>query len=178
VVARAQQARVPTIGYVSADRTKEFVAGFHQGLSEKGYFDGQSIAIEYHWTEGRTDRLPELLDDLVRRQVSVIVALAGAAGAVVPKAAAKSIPIVFAIGIDPVAPGLVTSLERPGSNVSGVTVLNGDAEDAKRLELLHKMVPAAALIAYSLTRPTPFSPSGKLENCNSTHRPWECTFRF
>jgi putative ABC transport system substrate-binding protein len=133
---------------LSADRTKEVVAGFHQGLSEKGYFDGQNIAIEYRWTEGRTDRLPELLDDLFRRQVSVIVALAGVAGAVASKAATKSIPIVFAAGIDPVAAGLVTSLERPGSNVTGVTVLNGGAEGAKRLELLHEMVPAATLIAY------------------------------
>ena len=148
LAARPQQRAIPTIGYVSADRTEAIVAGFHQGLSEKGYSDGQNVEIEYRWTEGRTDRLPEFLDDLVRRQVSVIVALAGAAGAVASKAATKSIPIVFATGIDPVAAGLVASLERPGANVTGVTVLNGGAEGAKRLELLHQMVPAAKLIGY------------------------------
>jgi putative tryptophan/tyrosine transport system substrate-binding protein len=144
---RARQARVPTIGYVSADKTKEVVAAFGQGLSEIGYYDGRNAAIEYRWTEDRNDRLPELIDDLIHRQVSVIVALAGAAGAAASKAATRSIPVVFAVGIDPVAAGLVASLGRPGANLTGVTVLNAAAA-TKRLELLHEVLPAATLIAY------------------------------
>jgi putative ABC transport system substrate-binding protein len=145
VVARAQQS-IPTVGYVSADRTKEVVAAFHQGLSEIGYLDGRNVRIEYRWTEDRNDRLPELIDDLVHRQVSVIVALAGAAGAVASRAATKSIPIVFAVGIDPVAAGLVASLEHPRGNLTGVAVLNAAAA-TKRLELLHELT-HATLIAY------------------------------
>ena len=139
---RAQQPAVPVIGLIvlgsaTQEGIREALSAFHHGLSETGYVEGQNVAIEYRWADNHYDRLPALADDLVRRRVSVIVAL-GAAGAVAAKRATNSIPIVFAMGADPVDAGLVASLNRPGGNLTGLYNLN-IAVVAKRLELLHEI---------------------------------------
>jgi putative tryptophan/tyrosine transport system substrate-binding protein len=155
VVARAQQAEKPTIGYLDAgsvETTREVVAAVHRGLSETGYVDGRNVTVEYRWAEDRFDRLPALADDLVRRQVAVIVSPGSTLAALAAKAATKSIPIVFTMGADPIEAGLVASLNRPGGNVTGIYSLS-TAVAAKRLELLHGLVPAETSIAY-LVNPT------------------------
>jgi putative tryptophan/tyrosine transport system substrate-binding protein len=149
LAARAQQAdRIPVVGFLNAasrEGIPEFVAAFRQGLKEIGFVDGQNVTIEYHWAEGRNDRLPALAADLVRRQVAVIVA--NSPGVLPAKAETATIPIVFLSPGDPVAQGFVTSLNRPGGNVTGVSFFNTTL-GSKRLELLHQMVPRAATIAF------------------------------
>jgi putative ABC transport system substrate-binding protein len=142
LAARAQQA-LPVIGFLhteSADRSRDRLRGFHQGLGEIGYVEGRNITIEYRWAEDHNDRFPALAADLVRRQVAVIVANAAAAPAA--KAATSKIPIVFVSGIDPVALGLVSSLNRPGGNLTGVSQMNVQL-GPKRVQLLHEAMPAA-----------------------------------
>jgi putative ABC transport system substrate-binding protein len=127
------------------------IAAFRNGLKETGYVEGQNVMFELHWTEGRTEQLPALAAELVRRQVTAIVT-AGPVAPLAAKAATTTIPIVFIIGIDPVKLGLVASLARPGGNVTGVNFLNRETEP-KRLGLLHDLVPQATLIAV-LRNPT------------------------
>jgi putative ABC transport system substrate-binding protein len=148
VVARAQQAAMPVVGYLSTqsadDEYKNFTVPFLQGLKEIGYVEGQNVVIEYRWAENQLDRLPGLIADLVRRRVSVIVA-SGNQAAQAAKAATTTIPIVFGTGGDPVALGLVASLNRPGANVTGITMLAAELAP-KQLQLLRELIPSAALL--------------------------------
>jgi putative ABC transport system substrate-binding protein len=152
---RAQQPNVPLIGFLgfgSPDDSAARLRAFRQGLQEAGFVEGQSVAIQFRWGEGRNGRMPALAFDLVRQQVAVIAALGGTASALAAKTATTTIPIVFAIGGDPVGLGLVASLNRPGGNITGVTGLNAEL-GAKRLELLHEMIPTATIVA-ALMNPT------------------------
>lgn len=154
---RAQQAAVPVVALIrdgSADTAARYVAAFRNGLNETGYVEGQNVNVEYHWLEGRYDRLPELLADLVRRQVTVI-ATPGQVPSIAAKAAVATVPIVFAVGEDPVQLGLVASLARPGGNATGINFFVSELA-AKRLRLLHDLIPNAVRIAVLVN---PVNPS-------------------
>jgi len=160
VAARAQQAAVPVIGFLgdgSLETRRDYLATFLRGLAETGYVEGRNVTIEYRWAEDRSDRLPDLIADLVRRQVAVLVPT-NTASAIAAKAATATIPIVFFLGSDPVQIGLVGSLNRPVGNITGVTGLSGELA-AKRFELLREVVPAATLIAYLIKPDNPFADS-------------------
>ncbi len=155
--ARAQQSVMRVVGFLSSRSPGEsasVVAAFRQGLKEAGSIEGQNVAIEFRWAEGQYDRLPALATELVGRQVTVIAAVGDVVSALAAKGAAPTIPIVFVIGGDPVRFGLVTSINRPGGNITGVSLIS-PAIGSKRLELLHKLVPNAAVIGLLMYPDSP-----------------------
>jgi ABC-type uncharacterized transport system substrate-binding protein len=158
LAARAQQPALPVVGFLNSGALEErlhLVSAFRRGLGETGHVESRTLAIEYRWSEGHYERLPVLAADLVRRRVAVIVATGDTVSPLAAKAATTTIPIVFAIGGDPVAAGLVSSFNRPGGNITGVSVISA-ALLAKQLELAHELVPKAGLVGI-LVNPRPSS---------------------
>jgi putative tryptophan/tyrosine transport system substrate-binding protein len=152
LAARAQQPAVPVIGFLnstSPQAWENYVAGFRAGLKEVGYIDGQNVTIEFRWAEGHYDRLTEMAADLVRRKVAVLVSTGGEPSVLAAKAATMTIPIVFTSSIDPIRAGFVSSLSRPGGNITGVYLFTSQIE-SKRLGLLRALVPGVQLIAVLL----------------------------
>jgi putative ABC transport system substrate-binding protein len=162
LAARAQQQPMPVIGFLRSTShadSAHYVTAFHKGLKETGFVEGQNIAIEYRWADNQFDRLPALVTDLLRRPVILIVGNFNSALAA--KAATRTVPIVFTSGSDPVSDGLVTSLNRPGGNITGINFFGG-VLGQKRLELLRQLVPGAMTIA-ALINPTPDTEAEKKE---------------
>ena len=159
-VARGQHAATPVIGFLSnrsAEDSVRVVIAFRQGLNDGGYTDGQNVAIEYRWAEGHYDRLPSLAAELVARPVAAIVTAGGSGTANAAKAATSKIPTVFIVGTDPVEDGLVSSLARPGGNITGVTLVTSEL-GAKRLGLLREVIPTAGVIGVMLNPSNPGAP--------------------
>jgi putative tryptophan/tyrosine transport system substrate-binding protein len=159
--ARSQQTATPVIGYLGAQSPATFASrldAFRQGLGETGFADGQNVTIEFRWAEGQHHRLSALAADLVGRNVTVIVAPGGAPAALAAKSATTTIPIVFEMGADPIAMGLVSSLNRPGGNITGVSSLSVEVTP-KRLEILHELVPKATMFAALLNPTSPTADS-------------------
>src|SRR5215471_16210483 len=151
LAARAQQRALPVVGYVSLAGVPERERAFRQGLGEAAYTEGRNVTVEYHILDGKYDRLPAVMGDLARRRVAVIAA-PGDAPALAARAATVTIPIVFAVGQDPVKLGLVASLARPGGNATGFNFFSQETQ-AKRLSLLHEVVPKAMRVGV-LVNPT------------------------
>ena len=172
LTARAQQPAMPVIGLLGSE-SPDLWAGrmraFHQGLGETGYVDGRNVAIEYRWAEGHNDRLPALAADLVRRRVTVIVAPGSTPATLAVKAATSTIPIIFWIGSDPIELGLVVSLNRPEGNLTGVTTLNHGLV-AKRVQLLHEVVPGTNSIAVLINPTSPTLTKISIEDAQAAAR--------
>ena len=175
-MARAQETAMPTIGFIRSTPSAPFahlVTAFQQGLNETGFVEGQNVKIEYRWADNHLDRLPSLVGDLIRRQLSVIVGNSQAAEAA--KTATATIPIVFVTGDDPVTRGLVDSLSRPSGNVTGITFFGGQL-GAKRLELLVELAPMATVIAFLMDPncgdPWPSCPTWKRRRALSVDESW------
>jgi putative ABC transport system substrate-binding protein len=169
--ARAQQPAMPVVGFLNGASPIEwavFVDAFKKGLDDEGYSDGKNVAIEYRWAEGRYDRLPGLAAELVGRRVSVLIATGGDVAAQAAKSATNTTPIVFTIGGDPVKLGLVASLNRPGGNMTGVSVLTTSL-GSKRLEVLSEVVPKAELIAM-LVNPNNRNYGGQIRDTQEAAR--------
>jgi len=169
LAARAQQLAIPVVGFLrsaSLDNATPLVSAFRQGLKEAGYIEGQNVAVEFRSAEGHNDQLPRLVAELVRLPVAVIVCNVTAASAA--KGVTSTVPIVFATGDDPVGEGLVTSLSRPGGNITGVSFL-GNALGAKQVELLHELVPKATTIAVLVDTNYQGSVSGLTDVEAATH---------
>jgi putative ABC transport system substrate-binding protein len=169
LIARAQQAAIPTVGFIGERADGRFNPAFFKGLSETGYASGRNVAIEYRWVEGHNERLPSFAQDLIGRGVSVIAVPNSTAAALAAKAATTTIPIVFRIGGDPVSAGLVASFNRPGGNVTGITTQT--AEPSKRLQLVRELLPTKAPIAFLVNPVGGFivPPDGGF---NQLHRAW------
>ena len=152
LIARAQQAAMPVIGFLnsgSADAYRDRITAFQQGLRQLGYIDGENVIVDYRWALGEYDRLPKFATELVERRVSVLVATGGEPAALAAKSATSTIPIVFAIGGDPIKLGLVASYNRPGGNATGANILAAEM-DGKRLGLLHELMPSATRVGVLL----------------------------
>ena len=180
LAARGQQQTIPVVGVVSGrSRLAEerSAAAFHKGLGETGYVDGQNVTVEYHWVEGKYDQLPALMADLVRRQVAVIATTGNNATALAAKAATATIPIVFAVGLGPVKLGLVASLARPGGNATGINDFLNEV-DAKRLRLLHDLVPKASRVAVLVNPANAASAEGTLAGAQEAAAPMGLQIRI
>jgi putative ABC transport system substrate-binding protein len=156
LVARAQQSAMPVIGflYAGSEATPPLLAAFRNGLAETGHVEGRNVAVEYRWANNELDRLPELAADLVRRRVAVIATPGSYRAALAAKAASATIPIVFSTGVDPVGAGLVSTLNRPGGNVTGINYMQAELA-AKQLELLHELLPRATRFAVLINPDSP-----------------------
>ena len=169
--ARAQQSALPVIGYMdtaSASTTAHLVEAFRRGLSAAGYDEIRNVTIEYRWADGDYDKLPSLAADLVRRNVAVIATI-NTPTILAAKAATKTIPIVFAVGVDPIKFGLVESLNRPGGNLTGLTQLNIEIE-AKQVQLLHDLAPSANTIAFLINPSSPAYSEAATESAQGAAR--------
>jgi putative ABC transport system substrate-binding protein len=171
--ARAQQAALPVIGFMSgrsAPDSAHLVAAFREGLGEAGFVDGQNVIIEFRWADGQYDRLPALAAELVSRPVAVLVGVGGEPSAIAAKRATSTIPIVFGMGGDPVKAGLVGSFNRPGANLTGYTLLTNEME-SKRVGLLRELVPGVALIGVLLNPSRSRMRRGRSARSSSWRRP-------
>jgi len=177
---RAREPPLPLIGFLSSASAELYtirLRAFHNGLKDQGYVVGQNVAIEYRWAEGQNNRLPVLAAELVHRQVDVIAAAGGTPSAVAAKAATATIPIVFAVGVDPIRIGLVASLSRPGGNLTGITSLNVEV-GPKRLEVLRELIPKATIIAVLINPPIQALQRTFCEPWSRLQAPSDCNYIF